>query len=525
MSISVAIYVRLSDEDRNKKSKGDESESIQNQKSMLTNFCRERNWDIYDIYNDEDYSGTDRNRPEFNRMLNDCESGRVNLVLCKHQDRFARDNEVVNHYIHDKFLEWGVRFKSVIDNIDTDYESTKKQSQISALTSEWYCEDTSKKVRSVLQHKREQGLFTGSFAPYGYAVDPKNKNHLVVDAVAAETVKKIFDLYATGSGYRKIVEYLNAQGIPSPTLYKKMNGSNFYNHNVQGSISEGFWTQSTVTRILHNETYTGTLVQGKSHHISYKNKKERLVPKDKWVRVPNTHEAIIDEATWNKLQARFESRQRVSKITQELTPLSGKVKCAVCGKAMKRNVYWNKAHTIKYYGLQCGTYKNGAMNCANVKNISGLQLEAFLVEQINTQIRKYCHADKVTLIDKSKDKIQELTDTLSKYTEQVKDKQTKMTRVYEDCIDNIISVEQYKVISEKISEDIAELENRCKNVQSQIKKAEDLRTQEADKKALIHKYLYVDKLTNEVADDFIESILIGEYEKGKDRKITINWKI
>ena len=158
MSISVAIYVRLSDEDRNKKFKGDESESIQNQKSMLTDFCRERNWEIYDIYNDEDYSGTDRNRPEFNRMIADCESGRVNLVLCKHQDRFARDNELVNHYIHDKFLEWGVRFKSVIDHIDTDNENTKKQSQILALTSEWYCEDTSKKIRSVLQHKRQEAL-------------------------------------------------------------------------------------------------------------------------------------------------------------------------------------------------------------------------------------------------------------------------------------------------------------------------------------------------------------------------------
>ena len=131
MSVSVGIYVRLSDEDRNKLNKGDESESIQNQKSMLTEFCRERNWEIYDIYNDEDYSGTDKHRPEFNRMIKDCENGCVNLVLCKHQDRFARDNELVNHYIHGKFIEWGVRFKSVIDHIDTSDENTKKQSQIS----------------------------------------------------------------------------------------------------------------------------------------------------------------------------------------------------------------------------------------------------------------------------------------------------------------------------------------------------------------------------------------------------------
>lgn len=525
MSISVAIYVRLSDEDRNKKYKGDESESIQNQKSLLKDFCRERNWEIYDIYNDEDYSGTDSSRPEFNRMIADCESGRVNLVLCKHQDRFARDNEVVNHYIHDKFLEWGVRFKSVIDHIDTDDENTKKQSQILALTSEWYCEDTSKKIKSVLQHKREQGQFTGSFAPYGYAIDPKNKNHLIIDPVAAENVRLIFDLYAQGNGYRAIVIELNSRGIPSPTLYKQMCGSKFYNANVQDSHSKGLWTHSTIFTMIRNEIYTGTLVQGKSHNVSYKNHKKKRVNESEWIRVPDTHDAIIDPLTWQKVQERLQGRVRVDTITQTLSPLAGKVKCAVCGKPMKRNVYYNKKRTIQYYGLQCGTYKIGAMNCANTKSISGMQLEAFLIQQINTHIRQFCYTNKLTLLDKHQEKIDTLTGTINLYKEQITDKENKVTKMYEDYLDGTISAEQYKIISNKFTDSIAELKAKCENIQGQIAHIESIKSEEADKKAIIDKYLYVDKLTREIVDDFIDTVYIGEYEAGKDRKITIDWKI
>lgn len=204
MGISVAIYVRLSDEDRNKKFKGDESESIQNQKSLLIAYCKERNWDIYDIYVDEDYSGTDKNRPAFNRMLKDCEKGLVNVVLCKDQSRFSRDIITVEQYINDKFLEWGVRFIGVADNSDSENEAYSYLRLMQGMYNEIYVKDISAKIRTTLQHKREQGQFTGSFAPYGYAIDPKNKNHLIIDPVAAENVRMIFDMYAQGNGYRSI---------------------------------------------------------------------------------------------------------------------------------------------------------------------------------------------------------------------------------------------------------------------------------------------------------------------------------
>ena len=525
MSISVAIYVRLSREDRDKVYKGDDSCSIQNQKSMLTNYCSERNWDIYQIYTDDGYSGIDDNRPEFIRMLKDCEAGAVNVVLCKDQSRFSRKIETVERYINGKFLEWGVRFIGASDNSDSNNEAYNMLRLCNGMMNEIYVQNTSQKVKSVLQHKREQGQFVGSFAPYGYAVDPKNKNHLVIDPDAAENVRLIFDLYVQGNGYRAIAIELNNRGIPSPTIYKQMKGSKYCNKNAEKSASNGFWTLSTITRIIQNETYTGTLVQGKSHSVSYKNHKRKPVPSEEWSRKTDAHEAIIDPETWHKVQDRISKKMRVSKTTQTLLLFSGKLKCAVCDAHMKQHQYWNKAHTIKYHGYRCATYNNGAMNCANAKSISQLQLEAFLIKQINTHIRQFCNTNKLTLLDKHREKVEALTANLNLLNEQIADKENKITKTYEDYLDGTISVEQYKIISNKFSREIEELTAKRDSIQEQLKNIENVKAEEANKKAIINKYLYVDKLTREIVDDFIDTIHIGEYEKGKDRKITIDWKI
>lgn len=198
----VGIYCRLSIEDRDK-SGGDDSVSIQNQKSMLRDYCRERNWEIYDIYVDDGYSGIDRSRPDFNRLLLDCENGNVDIVLCKDQSRFSRDTVVIEQFINDKFLEWGVRFIGIADNADTDSESYSTMRLFTSAYNEMYVKDISSKIRRTLAYKREQGQFIGSFAPYGYLIDPEDKHHLVLDEETAPVVKQIFDMYVRGDGYRK----------------------------------------------------------------------------------------------------------------------------------------------------------------------------------------------------------------------------------------------------------------------------------------------------------------------------------
>ena len=184
---------------------------------MLREYCLERNWEIFDIYTDDGFSGIDRTRPAFTRLLRDCEQGNIDIVLCKDQSRFSRDTVIIEQYLNDRFLEWGIRFIGVADNADTDNESYGTMRLFTSAYNEMYVKDISAKIRRTLSYKREQGQFIGSFAPYGYMIDPADKHHLIIDEETAPIVRMIFDLYVRGEGYRHIVQKLNGEGIVSPT--------------------------------------------------------------------------------------------------------------------------------------------------------------------------------------------------------------------------------------------------------------------------------------------------------------------
>ena len=523
--VNVAIYVRLSDEDRDKLQKEDESESIQNQKSMLKDYCKERNWTIYDIYNDENFSGIDGNRPEFNRMINDCQKGDIDIVLCKSQSRFSRDAVLIETYLHDKFIEWGIRFIGVVDHADTNDKGNKKSRQILALTNEWYVEEVSENIRRTLKHKREQGQFTGSFAPYGYLIDPENKNHLVIDETAAPIVRDIFNWYAEGWGYRKITMELNESGIPSPSKHKELLNSNFHNPNELKSYNKDLWTYTTIYTIVRNETYTGTLVQGKTHNVSYKNKKRQRLPESEWIKVYNAHEPIIDINTWNKVKERVESRQRVKKTTDKLSPLSGKVKCAVCGKPMKRNVYYNKKHTIQYYGLQCATYKIGAMNCPNTHTISGLVLEREILSQLNSFIEQYNKQDEIQIQNETQNNIDKCVKEVNRISYLISNKENKLTQLYDDKLDGIITKEQFIIHNQKLLEEIERLKSDKENIGNKLKiYKQNLSKNNQDLNAMIKKYSHFDTITRDAAEAFISSIHIGSLADNQDRLITIKWR-
>ena len=177
----VAIYCRLSEEDRNKQHETDDSNSIQNQKSMLIQYVLEQGWEVYNIYSDDDYTGSDRRRPEFNKLLNDAEHRKFDIILCKTQSRFTRELELVEKYIHGLFPIWGIRFISIVDNADTANKGNKKSRQINGLVNEWYLEDMSENIRSVLTDRRKNGFHIGAFALYGYKKDPEQKGHLIID--------------------------------------------------------------------------------------------------------------------------------------------------------------------------------------------------------------------------------------------------------------------------------------------------------------------------------------------------------
>lgn len=294
--MKVAIYCRLSEEDRIKTK--EDSESIQNQKSMLVNYAGERGWEIYGIYCDENYSGIDGNRPEYNRMLKDAENRCFDIILCKTQSRFSRNMEHIERYLNGKLQEWGIRFVSVLDNADTDVRSNKKARQINGLINEWYLEDLSENVKAVLDNKHREGKSTRPFMPYGFKKCSTDKNKIEVDEEAAQVVRKIFEYYIAGYKTAEIADILNQNGVLSPQEYKKSKGERL---NLPKENKEGKWTGQAIVRILKNPMYAGDLVHGIYSKPSYKSRHVVKNRPENWHIVPNSHQAIVSRTDFERV--------------------------------------------------------------------------------------------------------------------------------------------------------------------------------------------------------------------------------
>ncbi len=380
----------------------------------------------------------------------------------------------------------------------------------------------SENIRRVFKHKRESGKFAAAFAPYGYLRDPNNKNHLIIDETTAPIVRNIFNWYVQGWGYRKIVMRLNELGIVNPSTYKKQS-SNYVNTNHEKSHSKGLWTTASIPSIIKREAYIGTLAQGKSHCISYKNKKIKQVPKDDWVRIPDCHEAIIDIDVWQKVQEKLNSKVRANRITQEVHALSGKVYCAECGTSMRRHTYYNKTRTIKYYSFVCGTYSVGAMNCINKTRISGKILENIILEQFNSLINTYCNFDEIAIVNTQKEKIKALENILKQNEEKIQTLEKRSISLYEDKLDGTIAKEQYINLSEKYNKEISEITKKCEIAKQQIINAQDTANALKNKQEIIKKYSNITKLTRAIVEEFVDTIEIGAKTDEKDREVKINW--
>ncbi len=521
------IYVRLSSEDRDKKNKTDESESIQNQKTMLINYCIEKGWQINGIYCDEDYSGADASRPAWNQVLKDCEEGRCTIVVCKTQSRFSRDMEMIEHFIHGKFPEWGVRFVAVVDNIDTNVKGNKKTRQINGLVNEWQLEELSDNVKATLSVKRKNGEFVGSFAPYGYLVDPDNKNHLIIDEVAAPTVQRIFDLYIGGLGYISIAKILNDEMIPPPCVHKKELGSKYYNGNYEkNNAPRTTWSDSAVYAILRRFEYTGALVQGRQEVVNYKTGKRRKKPQSEWDIVEDTHEPIISKETFYKAQEIRLSRGRGQKIPSgSCYSLAKKVFCAECGNTMWKMSY--KLRDGRYNYLSCRTRKTTNGVCDNEHSVRLDELEQIVVDEINKLLDKYYDKKQIGKLDAPKRKkngAKTLQSQIAELEEKVKRNDNRMAQMYTDKLDGIISVEEFTKYRENYQKESQETEKRIEILKSKLVALSGGETK-MDTSQVLEKYRKIDTLTFEIADEFISKIFIGKLQKSGKREIKIEWKI
>ena len=528
MKNRVDIYTRLSDEDRYKRNKEDDSESIANQKSMLLKYALNHGWEVINVYSDDDYSGAEFNRPQFQKMLEDCEKGLVDIVLCKTQSRFSRDMEIIERYIHNKFVEWGVRFVSVVDNADTEVEGNKKSRQINGLVNEWYLEDLSNNIRSSLQNKREEGQYLGSFAPYGYLKDPNNKNKLIIDPIASEVVKVIFDLYKSGVGYYNIAVHLNEKRIMPPTLYKQSMGSKYVckHATLESSIK---WHQDTIARMLRNEVYIGNLVQGKRTHISYKNHKQITKPESEWTRSYGTHEPIIDIETWNFIQSKFKSRVRSCSTTGDIYILSKKVYCKECKQIFSRQLYNTKEGKTPY--LKCKGRKRTSIGCENNSSIRCEVIEKIILDELNKQLdlyydineleRLYAQNNKKSVYLKKESYLIEKKNL----TQKLEKKNNYYKQLYEDKLDGIISQEEFIMLREKYNREKEEINKRLKIIEFELVKIENKEINKMTSKNIFEKYRHLNKLNREIIEEFIDIIWIGKLERetnSRDINIELN---
>lgn len=521
--LKVAIYCRLSDEDDNKLNPGDESESIQNQKSLLEGYVLANDWNIYDYYIDDDWSGADNDRPDWNRLLVDAENKKFDIILCKSQSRFTRDMIAVEKYLHGKFLEWNIRFIGLVDNTDTYNKGNKKQRQILGLTNEWYLEDISDNIRAVFDSKRKAGEFIGGFATYGYLKDPEDSDKIIIDEYAADVVKMIYNWYLEGFGPQAISSKLNEQGILNPTMHKRELGLNF-----KVSVeNNGLWNKTTVRRILKNPVYLGHMVQGRRRKLSYKSKKIIEVPEDEWFIVKNTHDAIIEEDVFDAVQSRMASRPRSSGLGKPHV-FAGKLRCLDCGSNMNRGSAKTKKG-IKFSYYRCKLYIQSPSNDKRCTShyIMMKDLEEIVLSKIKSYINSYLDEESainsLSMEIEINNKIKELKKELNKIETNINEKNKIIESLYIDKVKGIITDEMFINFSKKFSEEKDLSLSRKKDIESRIKPLMDKNNIKDRWRQTLLRYTNVDKLSYNMVRELIDYIEIGEKNEEGQRIIRVHW--
>ncbi len=373
-----ALYIRLSKEDENE----GPSESVTNQKSLLNEFVRQHRLSVYDTYIDDGWSGTNFDRPEFQRMIGDIESGKVNMVITKDLSRLGRDYIMTGHYMERYFPEKRVRYISLLDGIDTGVESSANDiTPFRAIMNDMYAKDISRKIRSVKQDKQRKGQFIGGKPVYGYKMHPTEKNKIVVDEGAAPVVRRMFAMALEGMSCRRIAATLNEEGVPTPAAYAG------WNTGRKGPYA-GLWSSERISEMLRNETYIGNMVQGRSVKISYKSKKCVKQDKENWVVVEGTHEPLVSRETFQAVGRLVDSRRHTRSRTYDFL-LKGLIFCHECGCPMAVLNRRNAAGEDVLY-LVCRTYqrftKAGVCTSHSIK-------EQTVTEAVVAKVHEVCQAN------------------------------------------------------------------------------------------------------------------------------------
>lgn len=508
----VAIYCRLSKDDEFKKG---ESASIQNQRDMLIDYCKQRNWTIADIYVDDGYTGLNIDRPDFQRMLVDIKAKKIDTVITKDLSRLGRNYLQTGEFTEEFFPKNGVRYIAVNDGVDTNQDNNEIVPFKNVLN-EFYSRDVSKKMKSAYYTRAKQGKFTGCLAPFGYKKDENNPHLLVIDEETSWIVEKIFDYAARGYGVQYIRTLLREEKIPTPTWWNRKKGLRNAVTKWEKTMEGGeyVWDCTTLTEMIQNPVYLGHIASQKANHkfkIGWISDK----PQEEWLVVEDMHEALIDEDTFEIANEKLKSRKRPFK-TGELSLFAGLIKCPDCGKSL--NLARNNSKK-KEKLFTCNTYRRCGKDFCSQHRIMYDEVYRVVLEDIRSNAKLALKDEKEVLKILELNQEEELDSQVVLAGQMIeedslryKELETKVERLYDDWIDKRINETNFNRLMEKTQKEQDILLERIKVNEEKIKNSESKDINISKWIESIKKYQNIKKLDRHILNELIDKIFVYEKE-------------
>ena len=513
-----ALYERLSQED---KLEG-ESNSIANQKKILERYCREHGITAYRHYDEDDgYSGTNFNRPGFQRMLADIKAGKIKRVIVKDMSRFGRDYLQVGFYTDMLFPDFGVHFIAVNDGVD----STRGENEFTAIRNvfnEMYARDTSKKIRATWQSKGKSGEHLTTIPPYGYMKDPDNKKKWIIDEEAAAVVQQIFALCVSGMGPTQIAKWLEKHEIYNPTAYSQAKGRPVTNKPTANPYK---WTNETVSRTLERIEYLGHTVNFKTRKQSYKSKKKLWNDPSEWVIFENTQPPIVEESVFLIVQNIRRSRRRPTKMG-DMGIFSGLLYCAECGGKMYQCRATNFTEEQKYF--ICSTYRKGKDLCTT-HSIKNVVLHEIVLRNLREAIEYVTQYEAEFIQEAADSRLRERDaefsrkrETLSRAESRIAELDNLFKHLYEDNVTGKLSDERFIKMSRDYELEQENLKSMAEVLREEIKQQGKQKTNVKAFISVVKKYTDMQELDASILREFIDRIEVSHTDKkSKTREITI----
>lgn len=509
-----ALYCRLSVDDGNFGG----SVSIETQKILLEQYCKDHKITDYKFYCDDGCSGTNFDRPSFKKMLSDIDEGKINLVIVKDLSRFGRNYVEAGMYVQ-RFTDSNIRFIAADDNYDSLVNSDDLLFPIKNVVNEMYARDVSKKTKAAKKAKARDGQFIGSKAPFGYKIDPNDRHHLIVDEPAAQVVKRIFRLASEGVGYNKMAKIFREEKVLTPIAYFNLNNPDYFKSDYWRK--EFDWHVTSIRAILNNEVYLGKLVYGKQRNKSMKSKEKVRNPKEDWIVVENCHEPIITQELWDTVHKILNAKHRPAKAG-EVQMFAGLLYCSDCGHCLTYSQKQRKDGS--YHGAySCWMYKtHGKEYCASHYITFDTIYELVLIDiQRNLfQYRKNTDKFKSILSRKyqsdSQKQAEQITPEYEQKQKRCEELDKIISRLYEDNVLGRIGDERYESMSQSYELEQVEIKKALPILKSKI---DELKRQSdcADNFInVIKKYTIIDKLDAAILNELIDKIVVHHREKTED---------